>query len=162
MKRIKMIISILMALILVFTSGLTSVKADAMEDMGKIVDGSLLTDQNESEDISFSLAKGTDLYQGRAKISALSSNKINAFGMTAAYHDCDDIDLYLFIEQYKNGSWSTYDIYQYTGHNISVLSKSVNLQVESGYYYRLRGYHRTYNDGRQESTSTTTNGIYIG
>lgn len=157
MRYIKPIIGIIMAVILVFLSNPVITKANVNE----MIDGSYLIKENESEDVSFALAKGTDLYQGRTKISALGDNEINAFGMTAAYHDCDDIDLYLFVERYNNGSWSTYEIYQYTEHDISVLSKSVNLKVESGYYYRLRGYHRTYNDGRQESTSTTTDGIYI-
>ena len=70
--------------------------------------------------------------------------------------------MYIYVEQYNDGYWNSYKSYKYTEDNQSILSKSVNLKVEPGHYYRLRGYHRTYNEGRQESTSTDTKGVYVG
>ena len=133
-----------------------------MDEVGMVIDGSMLTDEKVAEDETFALSKGTDFYRGGIKISAVDSNTVNIYGFTFANHTCESIDLYLFLEQYKNGYWSTYKIYQYTEENVSTMSRSRNVDVESGYYYRLRGYHRTYNEGRQESTSTDTSGIYIG
>ena len=106
--------------------------------------------------------KGTDFYQGGAKISVLSKNSINVYGHTFAYHDCDSIDLYLYVEKLVGNSWQSYKSFEFTDTNASILSKSVTMTVPSGYKYRLRGYHRTYNDGRQESASTKTEGVYVG
>lgn len=163
MKGLKRIVTIAMLIGLIFAGNSShTVEAKAMEEVGTVVDGSILTDQTEARDEVFSLGKGTDFYRGGVQISAIDGKTVNIFGFTFANHKCESLDLYLYLEQYKNGSWSTYGIYQYTDDNTSALSKSRNVTVEPGYYYRLRGYHRTYKDGRQESASTMTNGIPIG
>ncbi len=41
------------------------------------------------------------------------------------------------------------------------LSKTIDVIVPSGTYYRVRGYHAASNDGLKESTSTLTQGIMI-
>lgn len=163
MKRLKQIVAIMTLVALVSVgNGVYTVEAQAMDEVGTVVDGSVLTDQKEAKDETFALGKGTDLYRGGIKISAVDSNTVNIYGFTFANHTCESLDVYLYLEQYKNGSWSTYGIYQYTDYNVSTMSRSRSVDVEPGYYYRLRGYHRTYKDGRQESTSTMTNGIPIG
>lgn len=152
-------ISILMVAILILVS--MPVKVSATDNLKNTNEDSVLTDQKESEDISYMLGKGTDLYVGSVKISALGNSTINAYGSTVAHHTCDTMSLYIYIEQYNDGYWNSYSYYKYNENNISLLSKSVTLKVEPGHYYRLRGYHRTYKDGRQESTSSMTDGIYI-
>ena len=163
MKTLKRIVKIIMlaCVVSIATNSLYIVEAKSMDEVGMVIDGSMLTDEKVAEDETFALSKGTDFYRGGIKISAVDSNTVNIYGFTFANHTCESIDLYLFLEQY-NGYWSTYKIYQYTEENVSTMSRSRNVDVESGYYYRLRGYHRTYNEGRQESTSTDTSGIYIG
>lgn len=158
MKYLKKI-SILMVAMLILSS--MPVKVSATDNLKSTNEESVLTDQEESEDISYMLGKGTDLYVGSVKISALGNSTINAYGSTVAHHSCDKMELYIYVEQYNDGYWNSYTSYKYEGNNTSLLSKSANLKVEPGHYYRLRGYHRTYNDGRQESTSSMTDGIYI-
>ncbi len=163
MKRCFKILAGLLAITAIGTmNNLEVVKANTFEDIGQIIDGSTLTNEKQAEDNVFNVKKGTDFYQGGAKISVLSKNSINAFGYTFAYHDCDSIDLYLYIEKLVGNSWQSYKSFKFTDENVSTLSKSITLQVPSGYSYRLRGYHRTYNDGRQESASTVTEGVYVG
>lgn len=162
MDLFKRIIKTMALLCLVLAvSHLQTVEVKATDDEGIVVDGSILTDETMARDEVFALGKGTDLYRGGTQISKINSNTVNVYGFTFANHTCDSLDLYLFLEQYKNGTWSTYGIYEFTADDTSTLSKSKNVTVERGYYYRVRGYHRTYNDGRQESVSTTTNGILI-
>lgn len=163
MKIFKRIIKTIALLCLVFTvSNLQTVEAKALDYEGTVVDGSVLTDQIMAQDETFALGKGTDFYRGGTQISKIDSKTVNVYGFTFANHTCDSLDLYLSLEQYKNGTWNTYGIYEFTADNTSALSKSKNVTVERGYYYRVRGYHRTYNDGRQESASTVTDGIYVG
>lgn len=160
MDLFKRIIKTMALLCLVLAvSNLQIVEAKALDDEGTVVDGSVLTDQTMAQDETFALGKGTDFYRGGVQISKIDSKTVNVYGFTFANHTCDSIDLYLFLEQYKNGSWRTYGIYEFTADDASTLSKSKNVTVEPGYYYRVRGYHRTYNDGRQESEGTVTDGI---
>lgn len=46
----------------------TSVMADGLDDLGKVVDGSKLTNQQFAEDIQQSLVKGNLLNQGSGRI----------------------------------------------------------------------------------------------
>ena len=163
MKLVKFIGKLIILICLVFTvNNVYIVEAKSTDESGTVIDGSALVDQTVAEDETFALGKGTDFYRGGVKISAIDNNTVNIYGFTFANHTCESLDVYLYLEQYKNGSWSTYGIYQYTDYNVSTMSRSRNVDVESGYYYRLRGYHRTYKDGRQESASTMTDGIPIG
>lgn len=163
MKVLKRICAVTVLIGLISTvNGIYTVEVKATDEVGTIVDGSILTDQETASDEIYAIGKGTDFYRGGVQISAIDSDTVNLYGFTFANHTCDSVDLYMYLEQYKNGSWSTYGIYQYSDYNISTLSKSRNVTVEPGYYYRVRGYHRTYNDGRQESGSSMTNGIPVG
>lgn len=163
MKRcVKVLAGLLVVMVLGTTNSTEMVKANSFDDIGQIIDGSMLTNDKQAEDYVFNVKRGADFYQGGAKISVLSSNSINAFGYTFAYHDCESIDLYLYVEKLVGDSWQSYKSFKFTDENVSTLSKSITLQVPSGYSYRLRGYHRTYNNGRQESSSTVTDGVYVG
>lgn len=161
-KCVKVLAGFLAVMVIGTTNSAEVVKADAVDDIEHIVHTSTWSDETQAEDIVTNVMKGTDFYQGGAKISVLSKNSINAYGHTFAYHTCDSIDLYLYVEKLVGNSWQSYKSFEFTDTNVSTLSKSVTMTVPSGYKYRLRGYHRTYNDGRQESSSTVTDGVYVG
>lgn len=161
-KCVKVLAGLLAVMVIGTMNSAEVVRADAVDDIEHIVHTSTWNDETQAEDIVTNVMKGTDFYQGATKISVLSKNSINAYGHTFAYHDCDSIDLYLYVEKLVGNTWQSYKSFAFTDTNASILSKSVTMTVPSGYKYRLRGYHRTYNDGRQESASTTTEGVYVG
>lgn len=113
-----------------------------------------------SEDISYSLLRGNNLNFGSAKISKLSSNEINIYGLTQCHHTCDNVYLELYLERKVNGSYATYKYWEFEDTNVSNLDASINVIVPSGYYYRVRGYHAA-KDGSKESTTTLTDGVLV-
>lgn len=113
-----------------------------------------------SEDISYSLLRGNNLNFGSAKISKLSSNEINIYGLTQCHHTCDNVYLELYLERKVNGSYATYKYWEFEDTNVSNLDVSINVIVPSGYYYRVRGYHAA-KDGSKESTTTLTSGVLV-
>lgn len=121
---------------------------------------SLETNEDFSEDTSYSLWRGNNLSFGRAKISKLSSNEINIYGLTQCHHECDYVYLDLYLERKVNGSYATYKYWEFEDTNVSNLDASINVIVPSGYYYRVRGYHAA-KDGSKESTTTLTSGILV-
>lgn len=124
----------------------------------KITD--LETTDDYSEDTSYSLLRGNNLNLGSAKISKLSSNEINVYGLTQCHHECDYVYLDLYLERKVNGSYATYKYWEFSAQNVTSLSKSINVIVPSGYYYRIRGYHAA-KDGSKESTTTLTSGVLV-
>lgn len=119
------------------------------------------TTEDSAEDISYSLLRGNNLGHGRVKISRLSSYEINIYGLTQCHHECDEVWLELYLEQKNDGSYSTYKFWEFDAKNVTSLSKSLNVIVPSGHYYRVRGYHAA-KDGSKESTTTLTSGVWVG
>lgn len=78
---------------------------------------------------------------GSVKIQRMGSNEIGVFGLTQCHKTCSKVYLSLYIERKVNGSYGTYKILEYTANNATNLSKTLNIAVPSGTYYRVRGYH---------------------
>ena len=119
------------------------------------------TTEDFAEDTSYSLLRGTNLSLGSIKIQKMSSNEIGIYGLTQCHRKCSKVYLSIYLERKVNGSYGTYKILEYTANNVTSLSKSLNIAVPSGTYYRVRGYHAASNGGLKESTSTLTQGIMV-
>lgn len=116
-----------------------------------------------AEDTQYILQRASHLSYGSTKLTELSSNSISVYGLTQCYHTCDNIYLGIYLERKVNGSYSTYKSWDYSTTNATSLSKSLVVSVPTGYYYRIRAYHAAKCDGSsKESTSTLTEGVYVG
>jgi hypothetical protein len=107
------------------------------------------------------MARSSYLNLGNVKIQKISSNEISIFGLTDCHKKCSKVYLSLFLERKVNGSYGTYKIWEFTANNASSLSKTIDVAVPSGTYYRVRGYHAASQSGTKESTSTLTQGIMV-
>lgn len=142
--------------ILALMIGATPIMAEPIS----ILDEVLETEADYAEDTEYSLLKGNHLNYGTVKIQKLSSNKLSMYGLTQGHHVCDRVDLNLYLERKIDGSYATYKYWNFTAKNTSSLSKTIEVIVPSGTYYRIRGYHAC-EDGSRESTSTLTSGVMI-
>ena len=118
------------------------------------------TTEDHAEDTRYNILRGNHLNSGTVKVQRMSSNEIGIYGVTQCHHVCDEVYLYLYLEQKKDGSYGTYKSWKFTDNNVTSLSRGLNVAVPSGTYYRVRGYHAA-KDGSKESTSTLTSGILI-
>lgn len=140
-----------------------TVYADEPQYLGTIVDGSVLTDQSEAEDLQQTRLRNSYLAQGFVKITNNGNGVVGIGGSTDCFVTCDVVKLNLYLERTKDGSgFSSYKRFEYTAKNTSMLGKSFSYAVEKGYYYRLRGYHYASKNGKAENLGSRTNGIYIG
>lgn len=119
------------------------------------------TTEDFSEDTSYSVLRGTNLNLGSVKIQKVDSDELAIYGLTQCHKKCAKVYLSLFLERKVNGSYSTYKVWEFTGNNATSLSRTIDVIVPSGTYYRVRGYHAASNNGLKESTSTLTQGIMI-
>ncbi len=115
----------------------------------------------EAEDTNSLLTRGNHLNLGQTKISKLSSHEVNIYGLSQCHHVCDKVYLTLSLEWKVDGSYATYKIWDLSKENATSFSRSYNVIVPSGHYYRVRGYHAAYDSGVKESTSTLTDGILV-
>ena len=50
----------------------------------------------------------------------------------------DRMELRMTLQRLQGGTWNTVKTFSDTGYNTSLLSKSYNVNVTKGYYYRLK------------------------
>ncbi len=140
-----------------------TVYADEPQYLGTVIDGSVLTDQSEAEDLQQCRLRNSYLGQGFVKITNNGNGIVGIGGSTECFVKCDTVRLNLYLERSKGDSnFSSYKSFTYTASNTNFLGRSLNYAVEKGYYYRLRGYHYASKNGKAENLGSRTNGIYIG
>ncbi len=137
---------------------LTEINVRATEEM-TMVDGSYLTNDDESEGETSSTTRGVDLLTGTCKVSKASSTAIVAGGTTTAKHVVDDIGVSVAVERLRVGgsTWSYYKGFQATKEDAAYVSASKRYTVATGYYYRVRAVHWANDD----VSGSFTNGILM-
>ena len=138
---------------------LAPVYADTISILDEITDEE--TTEDWSEDTSTILARSSNLNLGNVKIQRVDSDEIAIYGLTQCHKKCSKVYLSLYLERKVNGSYGTYKYWNFTANNVTSLSKTIDVIVPSGTYYRVRGYHAASNAGVKESTSTLTQGIMV-
>lgn len=150
----------MLALSLFLTISSVSASAAGLEDLGKEVDSSILTNEESAEAIWQNVARGNLLDQGIAKISDIGNRTVNIYGAVLAYRTCDKLILKLTLQQY-DGGWINYGTYGDTVTNASSMSRSYNVKVAGGHYYRLKAACVAMKGSTSESQGPITNGIWI-
>ncbi len=124
-----------------------------------IIDGSYLTEDKESLGYDTKLTKGVDLLTGYSKCVVMGPGKLYAGGCTIAAHTVEDVGISVIIERAQKGDehWTRYDGWQKFNANVDRVASSKMLEVEGGYYYRVRCTHSANSD----VSSSFTNGVFV-
>lgn len=160
MKRSKKIMSLFLGLLMLFNVGI-NVKADSFEDSGKVVDGSRLLHTNEATVTLENVSRGNILNNGTASIANNGNGEVNVYGAVLGSVVCDKLVLRMTLQRYSNGSWKNVQSFSDTRYNHSMLTKSYDVPVTKGYYYRVKAVGVAYKGDIAESKMPITNGIWI-
>lgn len=135
----------------------TAVPAQAADS--PVLDGSILTQDKESIGYDKKTTRGVDLLTGYSKVVRLGPEKIYAGGTTIAAHVVDRVRVSVVVERAKEGdtSWETYDGWHKENENADKVGSNRMLEVEGGYYYRVRCTHSANDD----VSSSFTDGVYV-
>lgn len=134
----------------------TDVQAESDE---VILDGSYLTHEEESIGYDTKLTRGVDLLTGYSKCIRKGPGKIYAGGTTIAAHTVDQVKIAVMVERAKEGDtqWSHYTGWIKENLNADRVGSNRLLEVEGGYYYRVRCTH----SANYDMSSSFTNGVYV-
>lgn len=137
-----------------FSAGKVQAAADE-----PVLDGSVLTKEDESIGYDTKITRGVDLLTGYSKVVRLGPGKIYAGGTTIAAHDVESVRIGVMVERAQEGDteWEFYEGWQKENTNTDRVGANRSLEVEGGYYYRVRCYHAANND----VSSSFTNGVYV-
>ena len=146
---------------MIFGMCMTTYASEIPPNLGEVIDGSLLTDENSSESILQNRTRGNILNTGAARISDIGNGKVNAYGAVMAAVKCDTLRLEINIQRLQGSSWVNVKHYSSTASNTSLLTKSYNYSVTKGYYYRVMAGCIATKGGTTETQMPVTNGIWI-
>lgn len=159
-RKLKKSLAAMLVLSLFLTVSSISASASGLEDLGKEVDGSILTNEESAEAIWQNVARGSILNQGIAQISNIGNRTVNIYGATLAHQTCNKLIVKLTLQQY-DGGWVNYGTYGDTATNAASMSRSYNVKVAGGHYYRVKAACIAKKNGSSESQVPITNGIWI-
>lgn len=165
-KMRKRITSVLLVVAMISTMLFGQVITASAETGEKRVEGSLLTNANSSEGFTQSNlnARGQHLMEGNSGISKAGRGRIYAYGATAANHDVEKISVLVYVDRYneETGGWGQVASFMAEDTNTYYVSVGKVVQVERGYYYRVRCSHYAGNPSLNEvdTDASFTDGIF--
>lgn len=126
---------------------------------GRTIDGSELSHDEEAIGYDTKITRGEDLMVGYSKVVRLGPGKIYAGGTTIAAHVVENIQISVIVERAQEGDtqWTFYDSWHKENTNTDRVGSNRTLEVEGGYYYRVRSLHSANSD----MSSSFTNGVYV-
>ncbi len=124
-----------------------------------MLDGSYLTHDEEAIGYAIGITRGADLLTGYSKCVVRGPGEIYAGGTTIATRTVDSVQIVVIVERARKGetSWTYYANWDKTNHNTDRVGANRSLNVEGGYYYRVRCIHAA-NDN---VSSSFTDGVYV-
>ncbi|MEE0713177.1 MAG: DUF6147 family protein [Blautia sp.] len=155
----RIIVRNIMILVLIFAMNVTVFAGT--DDLNKVVDGSLLTNEKCSEISLNTEIRGNILNQGTAKITDNGNGSVNVYGAVYGSVTCDKLILKMTLQRYSNGSWYNIRTFSDTAYNTALLTKSYNVQVTRGYHYRVKAACVAQDGSISESKTPITNGIFV-
>lgn len=162
-KRIQsMAITLFFVGVLLLGQGLTVLAKT--ED--RLVDGSYLTMEDSAEGTiqSRDVLRGQHLMDGNSGISKAGRGRIYAYGATSANHDVEKIAVIVYVDRYieELDKWGQVATFTAEDTNTYYVSVGKVVQVERGYYYRVRCSHYAGNPSLNEvdTDASFTDGIF--
>lgn len=143
---------------------LPGINAAASEEF-KMVDGSYLTtDESSTGTTSSKATRGIHLMDGECSITNAGIGRIYAYAATTANHEVDYALVIIYVERYLEDvdAWGHVDAWSEEVTDDYYVATSKSLEVEPGYYYRVRAEHIVWEgDDSPEETYSVTNGIWV-
>lgn len=155
----KRIVSGFCTLVLIFGLMMSTGLDTEASDNRPMLDGSYLTNEIESTGTATSITRGENLQIGYSKIRKKGPGVIYAGGTTIGQHTCESIKITVSVERAKweDDVWEVVEVWRKENTNADLVSTSMELEVEGGWYYRVKCIHSA--DG--DISSSYTNGLYV-
>lgn len=153
------LLSLSCTLLLIISMMSTLAMDSQASDEQPMLDGSYLTHDDESIGYDTKITRGKDLLTGYSKCVELGPGELYAGGTTIAAQEVKEVGLSVNIERAQKGDdrWAGYAFWQKYSQDVDRVSANKFLEVEGGYYYRVRCTHSANSD----MSSSFTDGIYI-
>lgn len=163
----KVLLSVISVLTMTACSALP-IMASGLQDVGlyeaDVQERSLLDEINWVSDITYTRVRNAHLNYGSIELMKVSPTRARIGATTQAHHTCPEIWMDIYVDKYDPDTqmWNQWRYWEYSTTNNDHLTKNMEIIVQSGYYYSVRGYHSCRHGEVLETATTMTDGLYIG
>lgn len=160
----KRILSMLCIIGIFCTMMVSVVSAETANAESKKIDGSYLThDVSSTGTSSNSLMRGEYLMTGSCTISNAGLTRIYAYASTTANTTVNFMSTIVYVERYneEKEEWGQIHYWIAETENDYFMSTDAIVDVEPGYYYRVRAIHIAGDQYPYDETASVTDGIYV-
>ena len=107
-----------------------NVQAGTLDYLGNTIDGSVLTDEQESSGEYLSVARSTYLHQGTVRITNNGNGYVGIFGGTECNVSCNTVKLNVYLERSSgNGNFYSYQKWENVEYNTNSVYMSTQVKV---------------------------------
>ena len=136
----------------------------AASEEPKMVDGSYLTTYESSTGTTSNKeTRGINLMDGECSITNAGIGRIYSYAATTANHKVDRVIVFIYVERYLEDvdAWGHAAAWSEEVTDDYYVATSKSLEVEPGYYYRVRAEHIVFVGDESEETASFTDGIWV-
>lgn len=131
------------------------------KDVEERQEESKLIDENCVEIIIDNTARGNILNRVTGKLSNNGNGSVNVYGAVYGSVVCDKLVLEMTLQKQVNGSWQNVKSFSASANSKGFFTKSYNVSVAKGYYYRLKLVGIATKNGTTESQTGITNNLLV-
>lgn len=164
MKTIKKVLVLFISLVAMISFSITALAEESWRELlGTTVDGSVLTDKNESTGTARQkIERGYYLSDGSSYISDEGNNVVYISGSTYCHRTAEELRADVYLQRLVNGNWVTVTYQHYSKYNTYYAHNGFDILVKPGYFYRTVTNHVAINGDIVENLTSRTDGLYIG
>ncbi len=160
-KYLKKLLGLGLGIMLAVGMSLPTYAESIPTEIGQIIDGSEIIEDDYSEVTFYNVARGNILNRGIARITDNGNGTVNVYGAVLAAVTCDKLQLKLILQKLEGGIWKDVTSKTYSVSNNALLSKSFNVSAVRGGTYRTKAACIATEGGTSESQTPVTDGIIV-
>ena len=123
--------------------------------------GSSLINKGSNENNRYVGEDGLAIVHANSSIKKVSSSSIKVSATTDCNIVADMISVTMRVQRWKDNQWKTYTSFTVTQYDASESNITRNVNVPSGYYYRVRVVHLAVTSHSSVSVTTITSGVNV-
>ena len=162
MKLIKKICVSILMLISVMCFSVNTIAQENWESLlGTVIDGSVLTDEQESTGMALKELRGYYLSDGSSYISDEGNGIIYISGSTSCHRTADELRADVYLQRLVGNGWETVTYQYYSEYNTYYAHNGFYIAVAPGYFYRTVTNHTAIKGDTVEYLTSKTDWFYI-
>ena len=129
--------------------------------LGQVIDGSILTNQQESSGTAQKISRGYYLADGSSYISDEGNHTVYISGTTTCYRTADELRADVYLQRLVDGNWETVTYQHHSEYNAYYAYNGFYILVSPGYFYRTVTNHTAITGDTVEYLTSRTDWLYV-